>query len=287
MEVVKAKGFRRAAEILNIPNSTLSRKIAELEKKIGVRLLHRTTRKIELTEAGRIYFERCKSIIAEIQLAHEQLTDMIQRPSGKLRASLPTDFASTYLVPIIVDFANEYPDISFDFELTPRKADLVSEPLDMVIRIGQLPDSTLIARKIATLPIGLYASPEYLEQAGEPMHPSELSMHECICMNVKANSSIWVFHHKQEKVEVIVGGRFVLNSVSMICRLASLNMGIALLAEEIAQPDLLAGNLKRILPEWSLEPLPVYVITETRLLPAKVQHFIDFLKARLSKNNNS
>lgn len=281
VEVVKAKGFRRAAEVLGIANSTLSRKIAELEKDIGLRLLHRTTRKIELTEAGRNYFERCKSIMADVQSAHEQLTDMIQRPSGKLRVSLPTDFTSNYLVPIIVDFANEYPEINFDFELTPKKADLVSEPLDMAIRIGHLPDSNLIARQVAGLPMGLYASPDYLQQAGEPTHPQELSMHDCICMTAKANSHIWVLQRKQEKVEVRVGGRFALNSVSMSCKLATLNMGIALLAEEIVRADVEAGKLKQILSDWKLPPSPVYVVTETRLLPAKVQCFIDFLIGRL------
>lgn len=281
VEVVKAKGFRRAAEVLGIANSTLSRKIAELEKDIGLRLLHRTTRKIELTEAGRNYFERCKSIMADVQSAHEQLTDMIQRPSGKLRVSLPTDFTSNYLVPIIVDFANEYPEINFDFELTPKKADLVSEPLDMAIRIGHLPDSNLIARQVAGLPMGLYASPDYLQQAGEPTHPQELSMHDCICMTAKANSHIWVLQRKQEKVEVRVGGRFALNSVSMSCKLATLNMGIALLAEEIVRADVKAGKLKQILSDWKLPPSPVYVVTETRLLPAKVQCFIDFLIGRL------
>ncbi|MFD1260724.1 LysR family transcriptional regulator [Entomomonas asaccharolytica] len=281
VEVVKAKGFRRAAEVLGIPNSTLSRKIAELEQDIGLRLLHRTTRKIELTEAGRNYFERCKNIMADVQSAHEQLADMSQRPSGKLRVSLPTDFASNYLVPIIVNFANKYPEISFDFELTPRKADLVSEPLDMAIRIGHLPDSNLIARQVASLPMGLYASPDYLKRAGEPLHPKELSLHDCICMTAKANSHIWVLQRKQEKLEVRVGGRFTLNSVGMSCRLAALNMGIALLAEEVVRADLLAGNLKQILPEWKLAPSPVYVVTETRLLPAKVQCFIDYLTSRL------
>ncbi|UYZ84247.1 LysR family transcriptional regulator [Entomomonas sp. E2T0] len=281
VEVVKAKGFRRAAEVLGMPNSTLSRKIAALEKDIGLRLLHRTTRKVELTEAGRNYFERCKVIISDVQSAHEQLTDMIEKPSGKLRVSLPTDFTSNYLVPIIVDFANEYPEISFDFELTPRRADLVSEPLDMAIRIGHLPDSNLIARQVASLPMGLYASPQYLEQAGEPVHPQELSLHDCICMTAKTNSHIWVLQRKQEKVEVRVGGRFALNSVGMSCKLATLNMGIALLAEEIVRADLLVGNLKQILPEWKLAPSPVYVVTETRLLPAKVQCFIDYLISRL------
>lgn len=151
VEVVKAKGFRGAAEAVGIPNSTLSRRISSLEKTIGLRLLHRTTRKIELTEAGQIYFERCKRIVDEARLAHEQLGEMLEQPSGVLRVSLPVDFAVTYLAPLIAEFAGLYPGISFDFDLTPRRVDLVSEPFDVAIRMGESENSQLIARPLASL----------------------------------------------------------------------------------------------------------------------------------------
>lgn len=151
VEVVKARGFRHAAEAVGMPNSTVSRRISGLEKAIGLRLLHRTTRKIELTEAGQIYFERCKRIVDEARLAHEQLGEMLAQPSGVLRASLPVDFANIYLAPLIAEFARRYPGISFDFDLTPRLVDLVSEPFDVAIRMGQPPDSNLIARQLANL----------------------------------------------------------------------------------------------------------------------------------------
>lgn len=137
VEVVKARGFRGAAQALGMPNSTLSRRIGALEKAIGLRLLHRTTRKIELTEAGLIYFERCKRIVDEARLAHEQLGELLAQPSGVLRASLPVDFAVTYLAPLIAEFASLYPGITFDFDLTPRQVDLVSEPFDVAIRMGE------------------------------------------------------------------------------------------------------------------------------------------------------
>lgn len=130
VEVVKARSFRRAAEAMGMPNSTLSRRISGLEKEIGLRLLHRTTRKIELTEAGQLYFDRCKRIVDEARLAHEQLGEMLARPSGVLRASLPVDFANIYLAPLIAEFARLYPGISFEFDLTPRQVDLVSEPVE-------------------------------------------------------------------------------------------------------------------------------------------------------------
>jgi DNA-binding transcriptional LysR family regulator len=282
VEVVKAKGFRGAAEVIGMPNSTLSRRISALERAIGLRLLHRTTRKIELTEAGQIYFERCKRIVDEARLAHEQLGEMLAQPSGVLRVSLPVDFANIFLAPLMGEFARLYPGIRFDFDLTPRSVDMVAEPFDVAIRMGEPPNSNLIARQLARLPRYVYASPRYLELAGEPNSPSDLTQHECLRMRT-AKGDVWTLHHQEKTVDVTVGGRFLINSVGMIQRLATLNMGIAVLAGEIVTDDLANGRLHRVLPEWQATPMPVYAITETRLLPAKTQRFIDFLRERLGQ----
>ena len=280
VEVVKAKGFRGAAQAIGMPNSTLSRRISTLEKAIGLRLLHRTTRKIELTEAGQIYFERCKRIVDEARLAHEQLGEMLAQPSGVLRASLPVDFAVTYLAPLIAEFASLYPGISFDFDLTPRRIDLVSEPFDVAIRMGESENSQLIARPLASLTPCLYASPGYIERSGEPGKPADLEQHECLGI-LRAGS--WTLRDGKRTTTVSVGGRFTLNSVGMIRRLATLDMGIILMPEEIVADELGSGRLRRILPGWHGTPMPVYAITETRLLPAKTQRFIEFLRERLGR----
>lgn len=276
VEVVKAKGFRSAAEALGIPNSTLSRRISALEKAIGLRLLHRTTRKIEPTEAGQIYFERCKRIVDEARLAHEQLGEMLAQPSGVLRASFPVDFAVTYLAPLIAEFASLYPGITFDFDLTPRRVDLVSEPYDVAIRMGESDNSQLIARKLASLTPHLYASPGYLERSGEPIEPADLERHECL-----SPLGSWTLQDGKQSATVSVSGRFKLNSVGMMRRLATLNLGFILLPEEIVADELASGKLRRIMPEWYGMPMPVYAMTETRLLPAKTQRFIEFLRERL------
>jgi len=281
VEVVKARGFRHAAEAIGIPNSTVSRRISSLEKAIGLRLLHRTTRKIELTEAGQIYFERCKRIVDEAKLAHEQLGEMLAQPSGVLRASLPVDFANIYLAPLIAEFARRYPGISFDFDLTPRVVDLVSEPFDVAIRMGHPPSSNLIARQLANLSCHLYASPRYLEQFGEPAHPADLTQHECLGFK-SAKTSVWSLNKGDESMEIAVGGSFQLNSVGLIRRLAALDQGIAVLPAEIVAEDVCQGRLQRILAEWAGPPIPVYAMTETRLLPAKTQRFIEFLRDRLA-----
>ncbi|MGK5023436.1 LysR substrate-binding domain-containing protein [Janthinobacterium sp. RB2R34] len=278
VEVVKAKGFRGAAEALHMPNSTISRRISLLEKAIGLRLLHRTTRKVELTEAGQIYFERCKRIVDEARLAHEQLGDMLAQPSGTLRASLPVDFAVTYMAPLIAEFAQMYPGIAFDFDLTPRQINLVSEPFDVAIRIGALDDSQLVARHLASLAPFLYASPTYLEREGEPVLPADLVRHQCF--NMSKNGQ-WILHNSAEVAQVTVGCRYTLNSMGMLRRLATLDQGIILTPPAIVADDLAAGRLRQVLPGWHGKPVPVYAVTETRLLPAKTQRFIEFIKQRL------
>ncbi|WP_139108443.1 MULTISPECIES: LysR family transcriptional regulator [unclassified Ensifer] len=280
VEVAKVKSFRKAAEVVGMPNSTLSRRISELEKAIGLRLLNRTTRKIELTEAGQIYFERSKRIVDEARLAHEQLGAMLEQPSGLLRVSMPVDFATVYLTPLIAEFARLYPGITFEFDLTSRRVDLVAEPIDVVIRMGELKDSRLIARLLGRHPRYLYASPSYLEISGEPGAPAALTQHHCICMP-RVNS--WTLDDGRETVEVSVGGRFTLNNVGMMRALAVNGQGIALLAERIVADDLTEGRLRRVLPEWQGSSVSVHAITETRLLPAKTQRFIEFLQEHLGR----
>lgn len=286
VEVVKVRSFRRAAEAMQMPNSTLSRRISGLEKAIGLRLLHRTTRKIELTEAGQLYYDRCRRIVDEARLAHEQLGEMLADPTGLLRASLPVDFATAYLAPHIAEFARRYPRISFDFDLTPRQVDLISEPVDVVIRMGEPADSNLIARKLATLPRLLYASPRYLELHGEPDEPDQLSAHQCLRLSAMKATG-WKLACAGVTREVQVDGRFQLNSIGMLRRLATLDLGITLLPESIAAQDVQQGRLKAVLAHWRPDPVPVYALTETRLLPAKTQRFIEFLREQLESQQQA
>jgi DNA-binding transcriptional LysR family regulator len=276
--VVKAKSFRRAAEILGMPTSTLSRRISALEADVGLRLLHRSTRKIEVTEAGQVYFDRCRRLVEEAYLAHEKLDDFKKEPAGLLRVSLPVDFASTYLSPLIAEFLQMHPAITFDLDLTPRNVDLVSEPYDVAIRMRPQPDSHMIARPLATLRPKLYASPGYLERAGEPVCPTDLANHQCIEF---PKTTTWHLHRGDEQVGVAIDGRVRLNSPGMAQRLATFDLGIVLIPEELVATEVNQGKLQRVLPEWSGRPAPVFVMTESRLLPAKTEHFIAFLRSRL------
>jgi DNA-binding transcriptional LysR family regulator len=285
VEVARTRSFRRAAEALDMPNSTLSRHIAELEKTIGLRLLHRSTRKVELTEAGDVYFKRCQSIVEEARIAHESLLDVVERPSGTLRVSMPADLATGYLAPILADFATTYPLIAFEFDLTPRRIDLQADPFDLALRIGPPPTapSMLVARQIALLPRYLYAAPGYLKKAPPLTVPDDLRHHVmCIAQGtLRQGDVVRTLYRGDESVEVTTPTRFAMNSVGLTRSLAAHGVGIAAMDTELARDDVDLGRLVRVLPEWSLSPVQVHAITETRLLPARTRLFIEFLKARL------
>lgn len=279
--VAKAKSFTRAAEALSLPLSSLSRRIAALEKAIGLQLLNRTTRKIELTEAGAIYFARCQQIVEAAHIAHEQLQTFAATPRGRLRVSMPVNFGTFFLAPLIANFAERYPDVSFDLDLSPRRVDLLSEPFDLAIRVGELPDSSLIVRRLALVPAGLYAAPSYLERFGTPAHPLELPQHTCIQLLSSAGSAVWKLRRAEETVEVDVAGRFAINNIGMVQRLAVLGLGIGAIDATIANESVQAGRLQQVLPTWQLPPVPIFALTATRLLPAKTALLIDFLAEQL------
>lgn len=219
-------------------------------------------------------------------MAHESLLEVVERPSGTLRVSMPVDLATGYLAPILVDFAEAYPLIAFEFDLTPRRVDLQAEPFDLAIRIGPPPTapSMLVARQIALLPRYLYAAPSYLKEAPPLSHPDDLSQHVlCVVGGAVRQGDVWrTLYRGEETVDVMISTRFAMNSVGLGRVLATHGMGIAVLDTELARDDVALGRLVRVLPEWSLEPVQVHAITETRLLPARTRLFIEFLKTRFS-----
>lgn len=281
VEVGKYMSFRRAAEALDMPSSTVSRRISHLEREIGLRLLHRTTRKVEFTEAGLLYYERCKRIVQEANLAHEQLGDMATLASGLLRASVPVDFATIYLAPALAEFVKVYPNINFELDMSPRRADLVTENVDVAIRIGESVDSTLIARKLTQFTAQLYASPSYLKRIGMPENPSILQHHQCISF---PRTGQWALTNGQKQISVKINGRFSLNNIGMMKRLAVLGQGIILMPKSAVEDELRKNELVPILTQWSANAVSVYAITETKLLPAKVRAFIDFLITYFQRN---
>ncbi len=281
VEVMKARSFRGAARSLGMPGSTLSRRIAGLEAAIGLRLLNRTTRTVEPTEAGQVYFERASRIVDEARIAHEELGEMVARPVGTLRVSLPVDFAATWLAPLLPKFAAQHPGLDFDLDLTPRNVDLVAEPFDLAIRMAQPESGAVIARVIGRLTPALYASSGYLAAHGTPSHPSELEEHDCLTM---PSRPIWRLHAEEQTVEVAASSRFRANSVALLRRLALQDMGVLFVPERAIAEDVASGRLVRLLSEWRGADAPIYALTATRLLPARTQRFIDFLRLHLRED---
>src|SRR3546814_6667798 len=175
-----------------------------LESRICGRLLNRSTRKVELTESGAVYFERCQHVIAEARIAHEELDEMAQRPKGRLRVSMPVSFALLSMPFIMRDFAEQYPEIECEYDLGIKHIDLLAEPFDIVIRIGHQPDSAVVSRQMGNVKLGLYAAPSYLVRKGEPAAPAELARHECLRTSASKDGAVWELWagSKVEKVTV-------------------------------------------------------------------------------------
>jgi len=273
--VARSGGFRAAAEILNLPNSTVSRRIAEMERDLGLRLFNRTTRRVELTESGRMYFNRCEALVEEAQAAHAELTHQAQNPSGVIRASLPVDFAADRITTLIAEFLQLYPQVQFELDLSPRQSDLIAEPVDFVIRIGRSAGSGLIQRKLTDVPIGLFASPDYVAKFGLPKQPQDLGTHQVLSILGRS------LHFKPidggPLVEFRPQAPVLMNNVSWLKRFALAGLGITALSPNMLRTELADGELVGVLTDWRLPSVEVFVLTESRLLPARVRLFLDYL----------
>ncbi len=286
--VAKVKSFSRAARDLDMPIATISRRVADLEGQLGVQLLLRTTRQVELTDVGTTYFARCRSIVEAAEAAQAELHGETESPRGQLRISASADYALTFLTPLFVEFSQRYPEISFVFDLTPRSVDLIAESFDVAIRMGKLPDSQLIARRIGLARRGLFAAPAYVARAGQPAVPQELAQHECVrLLLTKEVEHTWALTSGESQIDVQVSGRFVANSIRFLLQLAMLGMGIVAIDVALADPEVAAGRLVRVLPQWHPPAIPVHALTPGRLLPAKTKLFLDYLAKHLQDSAHS
>jgi DNA-binding transcriptional LysR family regulator len=273
VEVAKANSFSRAAEILGVPNSTVSRRIADLEREMGLRLFKRTTRRVELTESGQVYFEHCKRLIQEAQFAYEEVANIQAKPSGLIRISIPGDLAVLYLGDMFAEFSRQYPSIQFALDLTPTLANMISDPVDVAIRIGPSKDQNSITRPLATFSVGLYASLEYLKKRGTPKYPQDLLEHDCL----RITDIPWTLSDGKDSQIVSATGTFIANNPGMLRKLALNGMGIISSTEKFIETDLQEKTLIHVLPKWAAAPVTVFAITETRLVSAKVRVFLDYL----------
>ena len=284
VEVALTKSFVNAAARLGMPASTLSRRIAGLERGIGLRLLNRSTRRVELSDAGAAYLARCAPLIEEARVAHEQLLETVTVARGTLRLACSADFATLYLPPLLVEFTRLHPQVDVELDLSPRLVDLATERFDAALRIGPLRASALVARPLGRLQLGLYAATSYVAVAPALREPQDLAHHVCIRMRADESASTWVLSRDGPQgptQSVKVAGRFVAGSVTMVRELTLLGAGIGAIDTSMAAADVAAGRLQPILPGWRLPGTALTLLTPSRLMPARVRLFGDFLTLRM------
>jgi DNA-binding transcriptional LysR family regulator len=280
--IVEFGSFSLAAERVQLPKSTVSRRITLLEGKLGERLLQRTTRKLVLTEFGASLLEHAQKVADETEAAGALAQHRQVAPSGLLRVSMPADFANVAVGAVLAQFMDRYPAISLELDLSPRRVDLVAEGFDVAIRMGTLPDdASLAARRITFSSWALYASPRYTNLRGLPEHPDDLYKHDLLSLPPRVNGLIrWNLTRGKTEWARDLPVRLLANSPELLVRMAATGIGIGSSTEAVARPYLQRGELVRVLPEWSFPQVTGWaVFPGRRLMPAKTRVFIDMLQA--------
>lgn len=282
--VVDGGSFAAAAERLDTSRAMASKQVQKLEEHLGTRLLNRTTRKLSLTETGRAFYERSTQILNDVEEAQQIAGQMARAPRGELKVTVPLSYGQHRLAPLIAEYCRQHPQVHVNISLSDRKADLIEEGLDLAIRIASvMPQSDLIARKIASARSLICAAPSYLARAGTPLVPADLSSHPCLGYTLTGSSAEWRLEGPDGTVAVPVSGPIRADNGDMLRLAAVSGSGIIMQPHFIVAGDIAAGRLVRILPEWQSSELGVYAVYPSRKhLSAKVRTFVDFLADRLS-----
>jgi LysR family transcriptional regulator, regulator for bpeEF and oprC len=274
-------GFSAAAATLGLPKSSVSRAISRLERNLAIRLFQRTTRDVSLTAAGQALHERCDALLAGLDEALAFTASLADTPRGKLSISAGIGFGINVLGRHLPGFLERYPEVSVAVDLTSRNAELVSEQVDVAIRMGSLPESGLIATRLGTLTQYLCASRAYLDRNGRPESPADLVTHHLIGMpGPRGQARPWRLVRSGEPARVVPTLRIEVNDALTICALIGQGAGIGVLSAYLCGPAILAGKLERVLPEWSLPPLPVSLVFPSRReMSPVVRAFVDYMRA--------
>jgi DNA-binding transcriptional LysR family regulator len=280
--VVDCGSLSAAARRLGMPLATVSRKVAELEAHLNTRLLHRTTRQLSLTEPGSSYVAACRRILEEIGEAERAATGEYAAPKGELTVTAPVVFGRLHVVPVVAEFLAQYPEIDVNLMLTDRVVHLMDEQGDVAVRIGALPDSTLMATEVGTVRRVICASPDYLATHGVPLTPQDLPAHNCITFEVLASMRAWVFGSGKSELSMPVRSRLAVNTAEAAIEAAILGVGLTrVLSYQVAEA-LSADALRVVLDSFESSPLPVSLVHKGQTpLPLKLRAFLDFVTPRL------
>lgn len=282
VRVVECGSFTAAAEFSNVSPTMVAKHVRIIEERLGARLLHRTTRRQHLTEVGRLYYERCKQVLAEVELAEASASELQASPRGLVRLVAPVSFGNQSLVPILIDYLLRHPDVNVELTLDNRVPDLINEGYDLGIQVGKIDATELVARRLRPYRRILAAAPSYLARHGQPDHPEQLNMHSCLGLSYWRHHDRWHLIGPDEVVhEITVKGRFSANQGSALRTAALLGAGIVLQPEMSLADDITGGRLVHVLPEWSFKSTPMYLIYVQDTRPtAKLRSVIDFLVQR-------
>lgn len=279
VKVVEAGSFNQAARLLGMPNSTVSAKVSALEKRLGVTLLQRTTRKLLPTEAGKSYFEQCVQALRQLEGAESELASAQTEPRGLLKLTAPADIGHSLVAALIPAFLEKYPKMQVDMTVTNRVLDLIAEGVDLAIRAGELADSRLIARRFSAGHFGLWAGSAYRQRRGLPAHPKQLAEHDCLQFSLFKDNAIELTRGK-EKLRVALAGRLRADDFETLKSLALRDAGIAYLPSYLCAEEAQQKRLERVLPDWLGAAVTFsFVYPAQRFVSPKVRAFIALAEA--------
>lgn len=280
--VVETGSFSTAARALGVPKSTISRQIAKLEADLGARLLHRTTRKLELTALGRRYYDEASEGLSRLAAATDHLSATQAVPSGTIRVAAPVEMGARQLMAVIPAFLQANPKVDVELVLADGIVDLVAERIDVAFRTGQLPSSSLVARKLGPTRRVLVASPEYLRERGTPKRLADLREHDCVVFGPTVDKATWRLDGPDGRHEVRVHGRLAVDSARAALVAACAGVGIALLPEAVAADEIASGRLRQVLPRWAVEGGGLWLVYPSNRHPSSaLRAFIAFYEATL------
>ncbi len=283
ISVVEAGSFAGASHFLAMPSTTVSRKVVQLEENLGVKLLHRSTRKLSLTEEGRHYFQLCQQHLVALEEANDLVRQAQSEPKGKIRISSPFDFAVQYVQPWITEFLRAYPEISIELDTSDSYVNMVENRIDVAFRSGQLQDSSLIARRIGPKHSVCCASPDFLKAAGNIKHPEDLANVDCLLMGQSLSNNQWHFTKQEQHYPINVSGKYASTSMHLIIESALNGLGAAYVPFALVKTHLESGQLVQVLQDYETPKSNMFVIYQSHKYMTKaIRLFIDHILDKVS-----
>lgn len=282
-DVVNARSMTRAAAMLRVPKSTISRRLALLEQHVGAILLKKGPRSLTTTDIGAVLYEHAKRVVDEVEEAGLEAAKMQSALRGNLRVSIPIDFGNAWLTRVISQFVLANPDIQMEIDANSRAVDPREDPYDIAIQLGPVKESGLAYRRVATVTRGVYASPDYLNRRGHPLSVDEFQQHDCILTEQQRQDGVWTFRNRSQHRFTEVTGKVVVNNIGIARALAIGHVGLAMLPNIMCRNDVRINRLVRVLTEWESPPMHATALILSRKgIPAKTRVFLDFLASSLA-----